>query len=127
MTTLLRTVLYTDADGRSQFREESIALEQGSVETRLSELQHSAGFQLRHSPVGFKSAFHCTTIAQYVFILSGEMEIGLQDGRSRLFKPGQFFYSMDLLPPNTRFDATRHGHWSRQVGQDALVTLFLRA
>ena len=33
-----------------------------------------------------------------MFILGGEMEIGLQDKTSRLFRPGEHFYSADLLP-----------------------------
>jgi len=31
-----------------------------------------------------------------------------------------------LLPDGTSFDARVHGHWSRQVGADPLVTLFVR-
>ena len=61
-----------------------------------------------------------------MFILVGEMEIGLQGGISRIFKPGEHFYSADLLPEGETFDASVHGHWSRQVGPDPLVTLFLR-
>jgi len=54
------------------------------------------------------------------------MEIGLQDGSSRVFSPGEHFYSADLLPDGASFDARVHGHWSRQVGADPLVTLFVR-
>jgi hypothetical protein len=61
-----------------------------------------------------------------VFILSGIMEIGLQDGSSRQFGPGEHFYSADVLPVGATFDAQLHGHWSRQVGAAPLVTLFLK-
>ena len=54
------------------------------------------------------------------------MEIGLQGGASRLFKPGEHFYSADVLPEGARFDPLVHGHWSRQVGPDPLLTLFVR-
>jgi hypothetical protein len=54
------------------------------------------------------------------------MEIGLQDGSSRVFGPGQHFYSTDLLPEGAVFDAAVHGHWSRQVGEVPLQTLFVR-
>ena len=30
------------------------------------------------------------------------------------------------LPPGSSFDPAVHGHWSRQVGPDPLVTLFVR-
>ena len=55
------------------------------------------------------------------------MEIGLQDGSSRVFSPGQHFFSADTLPAGARFDAAVHGHCSRQVGPDPLVTAFVRA
>ena len=55
------------------------------------------------------------------------MEIGLQDGTTRVFKAGQAFYSNDTLPAGTAFDAAVHGHWSRQVGDEPLVTAFVRA
>jgi hypothetical protein len=67
-----------------------------------------------------------TTHPQWVFILRGRMEIGLQDGSSRVFGPGEHFYSADLLPAETAFDPAVHGHWSRQVGDDPLVTVFVR-
>jgi hypothetical protein len=53
-------------------------------------------------------------------------KIGLQDGTSRIFKPGEHFYSADVLPEGARFDPAVHGHWSRQVGPDPLVTAFVR-
>jgi len=126
MSSFIKTVLFTDVDGRAKFREETIALTQGSPQSLLSELLASGGYQLRHSPVGFRSHFHCTTTPQWVFILGGQMEIGLQDGSSRVFLPGQHFYSADLLPAGALFDPVIHGHWSRQLGADPLVTLFLR-
>lgn len=54
------------------------------------------------------------------------MEIGLQEGISRVFKPGEHFYSADVLPDGATFDPAVHGHWSRQVGIDPLMTLFVR-
>ena len=126
MTTFTKTILFTDTDGRARFREEDVPLTEGKPAARLSPLMPSAGYQLRHSPVGFRSEFHCTGDPQWVFILGGQMEIGLQDGSSRVFKPGDHFYSADVLPPGATFDATVHGHWSRQLGPDPLVTLFVR-
>jgi hypothetical protein len=55
------------------------------------------------------------------------MEIGLQDGSSRIFKAGEHFYSIDTLPAGASFDAAVHGHWSRQLGDEPLVTMFVRA
>ena len=126
MTTFTKVVLRTDTDGRARFHDETLALTEGKPAARLSPLQASGGYQLRESPVGFRSDFHCTDNPQWVFILRGQMEIGLQDGSSRMFAPGQHFYSADLLPAGASFDPRVHGHWSRQVGDEPLVTLFLR-
>lgn len=126
MSVFTEVILFTDTDGRAKFREEEVPLGEGSPQAMLSALFPSGGFQLRHSPVGFRSQFHCSPYTQWVVILGGEMEIGLQDGTSRIFRPGQHFYSADLLPQGATFDAAVHGHWSRQVGADPLVTLFVR-
>lgn len=126
MSEFVKVILFTDTDGRARFREEPVPLTQGTPQAMLSELMTSGGYQLRHSPVGFRSQFHCTTTPQWVFILQGRMEIGLQDGSSRVFQPGEHFYSADVVPTGASFDAAVHGHWSRQVGDQALVTLFVR-
>ncbi len=126
MTTFTQVVLYTDTDGRARFKEQTIALNEGKPESRLSALMACGGYQLRQSPVGFRSTFHCTGEPQWVFILQGQMEIGLQDGSSRVFGPGQHFYSADVLPEGATFDEQVHGHWSRQLGDGPLVTLFVR-
>lgn len=122
----VKVSLVTGADGRAVFREDVVALDQGTPQSRLSALMASSGYQLRRSPVGFRSAFHCTGHPQWVFILGGRMEIGLQDGSTRVFGPGEHFYSADLLPAGATFDATLHGHCSAQRGDEPLVTLFLR-
>jgi len=126
MTTFTQVILYTDSDGRARFRDQALPLSEGTPTSQLSALQPSGGYQLRHSPVGFRSQFHCTGTPQWVVILSGQMEISLQDGSSRLFSAGEHFYSDDTLPAGASFDATVHGHWSRQVGDAPLVTLFVR-
>jgi hypothetical protein len=127
MTTFTQVTLFTDTDGRAKFREEPIALTEGTSQAMLSPLMATGGFQLRHSPVGFRSQFHVSVTPQWVVILGGQMEIGLQDGTSRVFKAGEHFYSVDTLPEGATFDAKVHGHWSRQVGDEPLVTMFVRA
>jgi len=126
MQTFEKVVLFTDADGYAQFRTENIPLTEGSPEVRLSREFAAQELQLRESPIGFRSAMHCTTSPQWLFVLSGAMEIGLADGRTRLFKAGEHFYSADRLPQGTVFDPKIHGHWSRQVGDVPLVTLFVK-
>ncbi|MDB5851461.1 MAG: hypothetical protein JWP29_5213 [Rhodoferax sp.] len=127
MTTFTKVTLFTDTDGRAKFREEPLALTEGTPQAMLSPLMATGGYQLRHSPVGFRSQFHVSVTPQWVVILGGQMEIGLQDGTSRVFKAGEHFYSVDTLPEGATFDAKLHGHWSRQVGDEPLVTMFVRA
>ena len=127
MSCFTQTILYTDGDGRARFREEAIALGEGTPATRLSAVLPASGVQFRESPVGFRSQVHCTGAPQWVFILGGAMEIGLADGSSRVFTASEHFYSADLLPAGATFDPAVHGHWSRQVGNAPLVTMFIKA
>jgi hypothetical protein len=127
MENFTQVELFTDSDGRARFRENLITLSEGTPAAALSALGPSAGMQLRQSPVGFRSAFHCTVTPQWVVILKGKMQIGLQDGSSRIFSPGEHFYSNDVLPLGQVFDAKLHGHWSAQVGDEPLQTMFVRA
>lgn len=126
MTAFNKVILYTDRDGRARFREEAVPLPEGTPQAMLSPVLPASGYQLRQSPVGFRSQFHCTPKPQWVFILQGGMEIGLQDGSSRVFGPGEHFFSADTLPEGASFDPKLHGHWSRQIGSQPLVTLFLK-
>lgn len=126
MSTFKNIILYTDTDGYAKFREADIALPGGSPKALLSELIPSDGFQVRQSPPGVISDFHCTTTAQWLVVLSGQMEIGLRDGTARIFKAGDHFFSNDLLPESAEFDSKVHGHRSRVVGDMPLETLFVR-
>jgi len=121
-----KVILYTDRDGRAKWKEEAVPLAGGTPQAALSDLFVSSGYQLRRSPVGFRSQWHCTPQPQWVFILGGEMEIGLQDKTSRIFAPGDHFFSADVLPAGASFDPALHGHWSAQRGRDPLVTLFVK-
>jgi hypothetical protein len=126
MPAFTQVILFTDSDGRARFREESIALDQGTPQVALSAKLPAGAVQLRESPVGFRSPFHCSGEPQWLFVLKGRMEIGLQDGSTRIFNPGEHFFSADLLPAGASFDPAVHGHWSRQLGDEPLVTLFVK-
>ena len=126
MSVFTKISLVTGADGRAHWTESSIALSEGKPQSRLSPLLPSGGYQFRESPVGFRSEFHCTGEPQWLFIIGGAMEIGLQDGSKRVFHPGEHFYSADVLPAGAVFDPALHGHCSRQIGDEPLKTLFVR-
>jgi hypothetical protein len=127
MDTFTQVILETGPDGRARFREEAVALSEGSPMSRLSLVMPSGGLQLRRSPAGFASSCHCTTHPQWLFVLEGRMEIGLPDGSLRVFGPGQHFYSADTLPAGATFDPAMHGHCSRALDDQPLVTAFVRS
>ena len=126
MTAFTVTELFTGLDGRARFREHALSLDEGAPAARLTALAASGGWQWRESPPGFASGFHCTGEPQWLIVLQGRMEIGLQDGSARVFGPGEVFYSNDTLPEGATFDATLHGHRSRLLGEQPLRTLFVR-
>jgi len=84
MTHFTKVVLFTDTDGRARFREEQVPLNQGNAQSMLSEVFASGGFQLRFSPVGFRSTFHCTGAPQWVFILGGRWKSAFRGHLARL-------------------------------------------
>ena len=65
-------MLFTDRDGRARWREEQVPLTEGNPQAMLSQVFPCGGYQLRASPVGFRSQWHCTPKPQWVFILGGE-------------------------------------------------------
>jgi len=126
LTPFTVTELFTDTDGRARFRDHTLQLTEGTPISRLTALAASGGLQWRESPVGFASSFHCTGEPQWLIVLQGRMEIVLQDGSSRVFGPGEVFYSNDTLPAGATFDEQLHGHRSRLLGDEPLRTLFVR-
>lgn len=92
----------------------------------LSEPLPGGKVQLRESPVGYAMDFHPTVNPQWTFVLRGALEIGLTDGTSRVFRAGDYFYSKDTVPAGVTFDPAVHGHNSRQVGDEPLVTALVR-
>lgn len=123
---ITKTILFTDSDGFARFRDEQIPFTEGKPQSELTSLMSSGGYQFRHSPVGFRSEFHVTTTPQWVFILNGNMKIGLRDGSYRIFGKGEYFYSNDVLREGESFDENVHGHNSELIGDKPLITLFLR-
>jgi len=62
------------------------------------------------------SPFHPVSRRQYGVVLKGEMEIGIGDGSTRRFGPGDLFLAEDT---------TGHGHTIRSLKEEALVMLFI--
>ena len=62
---------------------------------------------------GFDCGFHNTETPTWMFIMSGQMELGVSDGDSRTLEPGDIVYFTD---------SDGEGHRSRVLGdQDVIV------
>ena len=62
---------------------------------------------------GFDAGFHNTPTPTWMFIMSGQLELGLSDGVTRTLEPGDVVYFTD---------SDGEGHQSRVVGnQDVVV------
>ena len=100
--------LYTGDDGQSHLEE----LDPAS-HPELTSLQPTTGIVFRTSEPGRFSDWHNAPRRQYVITLSGEVEIGLEDGTVHRFGPGHATLAEDL---------TGKGHTTRVVGPAPRVT-----
>jgi quercetin dioxygenase-like cupin family protein len=100
--------LYTGSDGQTH-------IEQLSLESHpeLATLQRAEGIQFRSTPAGNFIDWHPAPRRQFVITISGEVEIGLEDGSVHRFGPGHV---------NLAEDVTGKGHTTRVVGSVPRVT-----
>jgi hypothetical protein len=95
--------IYTGEDGQTHF--EDIPL---TAETSQDvPLRAGADLTFRSFPADYFSDWHIAPRRQYIFILQGQMEIGIGDGTARRFGPGDVVLADDL---------TGRGHTTRSVG-----------
>ncbi len=102
--------IYTGNDGQSHF--EDLDLPAGEVET--IQLKDGAALTFGRAPDGHFSDWHNAPQRLYIFILSGQMEIGIGDGTVRRQGPGGIFLAEDL---------TGQGHTTRAVGPRLSVSV----
>src|SRR5690242_5570731 len=69
-------------------------------------LQAGANLVFRRFPEDYWSDWHTAPRRQYIFILAGQMEIGIGDGTTRRFGPGDVVLADDL---------TGQGHTTRSL------------
>ena len=94
--------LYTGDDGKSHMDELDLA-----SQPDLTTLHASKGIVFRAAEPGRFSDWHNAPRRQYVITLSGEVEIGLEDGSLHRYGPGHVTLAEDL---------TGKGHTTRTVG-----------
>src|SRR4029077_11837765 len=95
--------IYTGQDGQTHFEDLPLPAD----ESRNVALQADAHVVFRRFPADYSSDWHTAPRRQYIFILEGQMEIGIGDGTTRRFGPGDVVLADDL---------TGRGHTTRSVG-----------
>jgi quercetin dioxygenase-like cupin family protein len=95
--------IYTGGDGQTHFED----LPLPGHETQNVALPPGGNLVFRSFPPDYFSDWHTAPRRQYIFILSGEMEIGIGDGTTRRFGPGDVVLADDL---------TGKGHTTRSLG-----------
>ena len=102
------TRLYTGPDGKSHIEELDL-----TSHPELTRLMASKGIVFATTEPGHFSDWHTAPRRQFVITLSGEGEIGLEDGSLHRFGPGHVNLAEDL---------TGKGHTTRVVGNQPRVT-----
>ena len=95
--------MYTGNDGQTHFDD----LPMPAEEIQNVAIQAGADIVFRRFPADYFSDWHTAPRRQYIFILSGQMEIGIGDGTTRRFGPG------DVVLAD---DRTGKGHTTRSLG-----------
>ncbi len=99
--------LYTGNDGQSHIEEQALASHPG-----LTSPQATAEIFFHELAVDTVMDWHNAPRRQYVIVLSGQMEIGLEDGTVRRFGPGD---------ANLAEDLTGKGHTTRVAGSEPVL------
>ena len=99
--------MYTGGDEKSYI--EKLPL---SANAQLKSLQPVKGIIFRETPAGNFIDWHTAPRRQYIFQLSGRVEIGLADGSTVTYQPGD----VRLVE-----DATGQGHTTRVVGDQPSI------
>jgi hypothetical protein len=102
---------YTDEAGKSQFEDLALPFVWEDDRERTP-LQRATGIRFNRWPVGRFRDWHNAPVRQYVIVLSGQLDVGLEDGTVHCLGPGDVALEEDL---------TGLGHTSRVVGDQPLL------
>ena len=102
---------YTGEDGKSHFEEITLAFEAYAGVREWTALQGATGVRFVRWPAGFFLDWHNAPRRQYVIVLSGQVEVGVEEETKRL-EAGDVALEEDL---------TGQGHTARVVGGHPLL------
>jgi hypothetical protein len=95
--------MYTGNDGQTHFED----LHMPAADIQNVAIQAGSDIVFRRFPADYFSDWHTAPRRQYIFVLSGQMEIGIGDGTTRRFGPGDVVLADDM---------TGKGHTTRSLG-----------
>ena len=99
--------LYSGTDGESHLEEMDL-----SKDKQLKQAQETANITFREWAAGHFIDWHPAPRRQYIISLSGHVEIGLGDGTSVVYNPGD----ARLVE-----DTTGRGHTTRVIGNESCI------
>jgi hypothetical protein len=106
--------IISDSDGSSHFEDAFIDLSLADYAPpappiSVSDAIPADGVVFLSSPIGWFGDLHPAPHRQFIFFLSGELEVQVSDGETRRFGPGSVLVLEDTVG---------QGHASRVVGQE---------
>ena len=100
MEQLKYVTLYTGADAKTHFKEESMLWQPVSSAVtespHVTPLQKATHIGFLRLPVGRRSHWHPAPRKQFVMVLTGVMEVEAGDGQKRTFTPGSVLVVTDV-------------------------------
>ena len=106
--------VYSDSTGASHFADSQIDLSLADYAPpappiSVSEVIAADAVVFLSSPIGWFGDFHPAPRRQFIFFISGELEVEVSDGETRRFGPGSVLMVEDTVG---------QGHMSRVVGDE---------
>ena len=111
------TRIYTDATGVTHFEDGEVVLHPGGEIGSLSESIQPSSLVLRRTDAGYDYDWHPTPARQFIFLMTGSIEIEVGDGEKRTFSGGTTLFLEDTEPP---------GHRTRNVGPTPRWSAFVQ-
>ena len=111
--------IYTGEDGKSHFEDiqpELRTLEEGWPQDARTVVHEPSGIIMRRFDPDRSNPWHHAPGTVAVFTLSGSVEIEIGDGTKRIIGPGDVLIAEDV---------TGQGHYTREVGPEARVSVFV--
>jgi quercetin dioxygenase-like cupin family protein len=116
------TCLYSDSDGESHFKDMEIELQETdfappALPMNVSSFTPANEVGFIAAPPGWYGEWHPAPQRQFMFLLAGQIEVGVSDGEVRTYGPGD----IALLE-----DTSGRGHVTRVVGSDDILIAVVR-